>query len=663
MAARSPPSHTDNLPGIFTCSTIHDTVVVHLGGIMKSSTRRTIASLVAVITASLAPCTSLASLGPKVNYPAGVLPYSVSIADLNLDGKPDLVSLNEYDTLSVFLGTGSGAFGPRTRFDGPNNGFSTDPGTVATGDLNNDGKPDVVVGREGPGPNYVRLGQGNGTFGNPIGYPSGAGLHVETIDLGLADLNGDNKVDIVALETSSFVVYLGNGDGTFSWLPASNSFSGLSGGSLALGDYNNDTKMDVAIGTTGPAGTIMAFLGNGDGTFGSQTNSTALGESDAYAIAAGDLDRDGILDIAAGNRNTLHVTVMIGQGNGSFSNTIGPVTTIEGAFDIAVADVTNDGQLDVLTTHGFLGSILSVFVGNGRGGLSNRTDYASATTARGIAVADLNADVDLDVAVAGNGGVLSVHLNTGVSQVNVVNSFFAPQAGSVTSPTEGANAIKLFRMCPNNDGGTSLPNHARIKVVLRDSHGNPKAGIAAADICVLFNGGTAIQGFSGIGADSIIANSTYNNNPLCPDVRCVPADAATNALGETYITFTGANASNPGVGVRDPQRKWGHYDTELPVYVLGLKLSGRITPAAGNGSYVLRIKNFDLTAGLGSSFNVGETVTSADYSVFQTQCLNGQNPALIYWCDFDYSGAVTSADHSIISGHTQSHNCLLPNNP
>ena len=239
-------------------------------------------------------------------------------------------------------------------------------------------------------------------------------------------------------------------------------------------------------------------------------------------------------------------------------------------------------------------------------------------------------------------------------------SFYVPQTGAVATPTEGLTAHRLFRMCPNNDGGSSLPNSARIKVVVRDVNGNGIPGVAAADICVLFNGGTAAQLFSGVGADSVIANSQYNPSPLCPDVRCVAADAPTDASGTTYITFTGANVATPGVGVRNANRKWGHYDTELPVYALGFKLSGRLTTGSANGTYVLRIKNMDWTGGLGTTFNQGETVTVTDFNGIS----NGINinNVISYWKDFDTSGGVTVTDLNIINGHLN-HDCDSPFNP
>ncbi|MGH7681519.1 MAG: hypothetical protein ACRENN_05985 [Candidatus Eiseniibacteriota bacterium] len=252
-------------------------------------------------------------------------------------------------------------------------------------------------------------------------------------------------------------------------------------------------------------------------------------------------------------------------------------------------------------------------------------------------------------------------------------SFYVPQAGSTTAPLEGASSpnpsFRFFRSCPNNDGGASLPNNARIKVVVRDGADHGIAGIAAADILLLFNGGTPEQGFSSpggpsvVGADSIIANAQFNQTPLCPDVRFVQADDQTDATGTTFITFTGSTPGSPGVGKRDPLRKWGHYDTEIPLYVVGLRISGRLTTASANGTYTLRIKSFDWTGGLGTALNQGETVTSADFNGVAVNI--GVDNAISYWKDFDHtggSGAVGVTDFNAISLHV-GHNCGTPNNP
>jgi len=237
-------------------------------------------------------------------------------------------------------------------------------------------------------------------------------------------------------------------------------------------------------------------------------------------------------------------------------------------------------------------------------------------------------------------------------------SYYVPQRGTVASPVEGTAATTVFRLCPNNEGGTSLPNNARIKLLIRDGNGNGIPGIAAADMCILFNGGTPVQGFSGVGADSVIANGQYNQQPLCPDVRCIPADAETDASGVTYITFTGSTPGQPGVGTINRARKWGHYDTRINVYVLGFEIFGRLTTGSVTpDSYTLRIKNYDNTGGLGTALNQGEAVTSADFNA----CANniGVNNALTYWRDFDSVGGIAAADFNLIASHT-THDCDTP---
>jgi hypothetical protein len=258
-------------------------------------------------------------------------------------------------------------------------------------------------------------------------------------------------------------------------------------------------------------------------------------------------------------------------------------------------------------------------------------------------------------------------------------SFYVPQAGDPDPTglapgihpfqtavlTEGTAAARLFRACPNNSG-TSLPNNARIKVVVRDANGNGIPNVHAADICVLLNGGTPAQGFNGIGADSVIANFQFNPShnlpngtpgPGCPDLRCIQADGPTNAGGVTFITFTGSNPASRGIGIRDPNRKWGHYDSDLPVYVMGFKIQGRITTGSANGTYVLRIKNYDWTAGLGTVSNQGEWVTITDFNGISNGI--GVSSLTSYWKDFDSSGIVDVTELNLVTNHLN-HNCNTP---
>jgi hypothetical protein len=246
----------------------------------------------------------------------------------------------------------------------------------------------------------------------------------------------------------------------------------------------------------------------------------------------------------------------------------------------------------------------------------------------------------------------------GVPDVN--QSFYVPQAGTTTTPLEGASTPKsfsFFRGCPGNDGA-SLANNSRVKVVVRDANGNGIPGVSAADICLLFNGGTPAQGFSGVGADSVLANNQFSVGATCPDLRCVQADDQTDASGVAYITFTGSVPGSPGVGQKSTLRRWGHYDTEIPVYVLGFKIQGRLTTAAANGSYILQIKSFDVAGGLTTALNQGEIVNSGDFNTVTSQIGVAFN-FLTWWRDFNFDNIVNSTDFAAMTAHL-GHSCATP---
>jgi len=243
------------------------------------------------------------------------------------------------------------------------------------------------------------------------------------------------------------------------------------------------------------------------------------------------------------------------------------------------------------------------------------------------------------------------------------NSFYVPEAGPVAAPLEGNAAIRFFRSCPNNDGGASLPQSVRIKVYLRDAFNKPIPLVTNGEICILYNGGTAAQGFFGPGADEVIANSTWNVAPLCPDLRCLEADAPTDANGTTYVTFTGPDPAAPGVGMRSAGRKWGHYDSNTPVFARGVQITGRLTPASAAGSYSLLIRSFDSVGGLGAAFNLGEVVTISDLNAVAFHVGEVAPPATPnYWRDFDNSGAIEVTDFNMVWFHLN-HDCDTPLDP
>ena len=235
-------------------------------------------------------------------------------------------------------------------------------------------------------------------------------------------------------------------------------------------------------------------------------------------------------------------------------------------------------------------------------------------------------------------------------------SYYVPEAvvsGVVKDGLSTPKSYQFFRGCPNNDGA-SYPASARAKVVVKDAAGNGISNVPATDIFVLFNGGSPVQGFVGEGSDSVVANSQYGTpTSVCPNLRGLIADAPTNANGIAYITFGGAG------GTRDSGRMWGHFDSEMPVYVLGTKVSGRLSDASAPGSYALQIKSVDRSGGLSLFPNDhGEIVDSADSNKLTSEMA----PLYGWWSDLDSSGAVNSTDFSILNAHF-AHTCSNPCNP
>ena len=168
-----------------------------------------------------------------VDYAVSGTPWAVAIGDLNGDGNPDLATPNGLsDTVSVLLGKGDGTFGTKTNFAAP-----TDPTGIAIADLNGDGKPDLAASSEGTNQVSVLLGNGNGTFGAATRYPAGS----QASFVAAGDLNGDGKADVVTagFGSAQVSVLLGNGDGTLQ-PPVDYAVQTNQYPSVAIGDLNAD---------------------------------------------------------------------------------------------------------------------------------------------------------------------------------------------------------------------------------------------------------------------------------------------------------------------------------------------------------------------------------------------------------------------------------------
>jgi probable HAF family extracellular repeat protein len=330
------------------------------------------------------------TFGTPTLYDIGGLADRVAVGDFNGDGIPDLaVANNSGNSVSVLLGNGDGTFRRAVNYPaGPN------PYWLAVGDFNGDGNLDVVVANYTSSAVTVLLGNGDGTFQAPL--TDHLGTDILPYSLTVGDFNGDGNLDVVTANAYSqdVSVLLGHGDGTFD--PPVNYNSGGFTGFVTVADFNRDGIPDLAVSNNLGVGILT---GNGDGTF--QQAVTYPVPGGLGVLVAADFNGDGVLDLAATNYlypNGL-VTVLLGNPDGSFGAPVNYPVSLTPA-SIAVGDFNGDGIPDLVTANNYSASV-SVLLGNGDGTFQTRQDFGTGGIfSESVAVGDFNGDGLPDLAVA-----------------------------------------------------------------------------------------------------------------------------------------------------------------------------------------------------------------------------------------------------------------------
>ena len=276
-----------------------------------------------------------------------------------------------------------------------------EPLSMVVGDFNGDGKLDLALGIQQDGNSgYVSilLGNGDGTF-TPVSSSPATG-HCPCA-MAMGDFNGDGKVDLAVAnyDDNTVTILLGNGDGTF--LPASSSpvSVGANPTDLVSADFNGDGKLDLAVPNS-TDNTLTILLGNGDGTFSPVTSSPATGTT-PFGLAVGDFNADGKLDLAVANFDENTATILLGNGDGTFAPAPSPPATAGPA--LVVGDFNGDGKFDLAVT-GRGNSTVTILLGNGDGTFAPISGCCGTpvelTHTLGMAAGDFNGDGKLDLAVA-----------------------------------------------------------------------------------------------------------------------------------------------------------------------------------------------------------------------------------------------------------------------
>jgi hypothetical protein len=319
-------------------------------------------------------------------------------------------------------------------------------GSVVIGDLNKDGKPDIVTaGRDAV---TVYLGDGRGQFHQAAGSPSAAGNN--PADLALGDFDQDGRLDVAAAnhETSYVTLLLGDGKGGLappSQIPVT---SRPHPHGVAVGDFNGDRHLDVAV-ESWEENAVLVFHGNGKAVFAREPERLAVGRKPYYKLRAGDLNSDGQDDLVTTNQDGSSVSVLCTHRTGALQPAK-EIAIARSPFAVAIGDVNGDRYPDLAVAHRW-GSVdpnldrLTVLIGSGDCVFAPSSESPSkvGTSPTAVAIGDFDGDRLGDVAVANMG-------SDNVTMLLGSRSGLRPAKGSPFSVGRGPIAIAMGDL--NGDG-------------------------------------------------------------------------------------------------------------------------------------------------------------------------------------------------------------------
>jgi hypothetical protein len=603
---------------------------------------------------------------PKVSFNAGYCPTAVAAGDLNEDGYQDLVVTNGqtiipaipalvvYSTVSVLLGNGDGTFRARTEYPA-----GTDPIAVTLGDFNSDGIMDLAVTVAVDHAVSILLGKGDGTFQTTARYGSGASPYVygtpaSPLAAVAADFNGDGKPDLAVTNRSdgTVSVLLANGDGTFQ--ARVDYLLNADCAAMAVGDLDGDGNRDLVV-VDQYDGTVSVLLGKGDGTFRPKVD-YALGlaqYNQPGSIVVADFNKDGKQDLAVTNSGGNIVSVLLGNGNGTFQPQVGYATGDSPSL-VAAADFNRDGKQDLVVTDQYHGTV-SVLLGNGDGTFRQEIDSAAEVDSPWFTVADFNGDGRPDLAVLdgvllGNGdGTFQPKLSvaTGLNPIGLVVADFnrdGKQDLAVIDQSNGTVNVLLGNGDGTFQAGVEVGKEGPVWISVGDFNGDGNPDLMLADM----NGN--VSGLAGNGDGTFLLATNYLtghypnpvlvadlNNDGAPDLaslnRCVwyfCTQGSVSVLLNTRGTWLTLQSS--------PNPSWLGNAVTLTVTVAGSV--HHVPMPTGNITFL------DGTTVLGSSALNGEGVAALTIS---TLAPGPHDITVVYGGDTSYSGRSSRIVNQVVN--------------
>jgi hypothetical protein len=345
----------------------------------------------------------------QVVIPVGKGPGSIAIADVNRDGKPDIIVANtEDETISVLLGDGKGHFrlAPGSPFPS-----GKGPNDIAVADMNGDGNPDLVIANTGTPYLTILLGDGRGGFKSSPHSPFATESYPHVHGVVAADFMGDGKLAVITDSWGHDQILLIPGDGNGNLLLPEKAFD--TGKRpyqrLRSADFNGDGKPDV-VTTDLDSNAVTILLGNGRGGFVEAPGSPFPAGVFPWGVAIDDMNGDGNLDLAVipydrdiTNPKQLGVTVLLGDGRGSFTAMRGSPFSLAGCSGpdrVATGDINGDGFRDIVVACAQNNKLI-LFLGSKDGAFEISTRSVE-TGWSGLAVGNLRGNGKDDIIVSNN---------------------------------------------------------------------------------------------------------------------------------------------------------------------------------------------------------------------------------------------------------------------
>ena len=384
---------------------------------------------------------------------------SVAVADVNGDGKPDVILTG--GSVIVLLGNGNGTFQAQTTF-----ASGSGPLSVVAADVNADGKVDLAYVNSGSNSVGVMLGNGNGSFQSQQAFGVGSLPWSVTA----ADVNGDGNTDLIAVNYfgNSATVLLGNGNGTFQTQPAVS--VGANPYFITTADTNADGIPDLIIANINSS-TVSVLLGNGNGTF--QTATAFAAGLRPLSVAASDLNGDGKIDLAVADYGGNTVSVLLGNGNGTFQ-TLQTLSAGSHPRGIVAADLNADGKLDLIVPAQDSNNV-GVFLNSASGSFTGQTYTILQTFPK---VLSINRSNPIGPSTSASSVTYAVTFSTPVTGVVAGDFVAVPLGGAsyigplVVAGSGAAYTVTVNGISGNGTLGLNLVDNGAI----HDLAGNPLQG-------------------------------------------------------------------------------------------------------------------------------------------------------------------------------------------